>query len=67
MLSRDWDYHKDVGHQIFVQKKHAIMKTIDMQMEENDEMTLEELRLQLEKEGINVSVSSVHPSWQDHG
>ena len=43
----------------------AILKTIDTQMEENNETTLEELRLQLEKEGISVSVSSIHCWWQD--
>ena len=44
-----------------------ILKKIDEQMEENDETTLEELRLQLEKEGINVSVSSIHRWRQDLG
>ena len=46
------DYRKEVGHSISVQKNQCYHKKIkiDMQMEENDETTLEELNLQLEKE-----------------
>ena len=47
-------YRKEVGHQIFVRKPgtDTIMKKIDTRMEKNDKTTLEELRLQSQKEII---------------